>query len=37
LLFVSGALVVYLLVVLCVIWRAWVAANANPVVSLKAE
>jgi len=37
LLFVAGALVVYLLVVLCVIWRAWVAANANPVVSLKAD
>ena len=37
LLFLAGALFVYIIIVVCVIWRAWMAANANPVDSLKSE
>lgn len=35
--FLAGALFVYLLIVVCVLCRAWVVANANPVNSLKSE
>lgn len=35
--FLSGAVVIYLLIVACVLYRAWAVSNANPVESLKSE
>lgn len=36
-LFLTGAMAVYVLIVACVLYRAWAVANSNPVDSLKAE
>lgn len=35
--FLSGAVVIYLLIVVCVLYRAWAVSNANPVDRLKSE
>lgn len=35
--FLSGAVVIYLLIVACVLYRAWAVSNANPVDRLKSE
>lgn len=35
--FLGGALFVYLLIIVCVLYRAWRVANENPVESLKSE
>lgn len=35
--FLAGSMLVYVLIVACVLYRAWAVSNANPVESLKSE
>lgn len=35
--FLAGAMIVYILIVACVLYRAWAVSNSNPVDSLKSE
>lgn len=35
--FLAGAMIVYVLIVACVLYRAWAVSNSNPVDSLKSE
>ncbi|WP_298547419.1 FtsX-like permease family protein [uncultured Parabacteroides sp.] len=35
--FLAGAMMVYVLIVACILYRAWAVSNANPVESLKSE
>jgi glycosyltransferase involved in cell wall biosynthesis len=35
--FLAGAMMVYVLIIACVLYRAWAVSNSNPVDSLKSE
>ena len=35
--FLVGAMMVYVLIIACVLYRAWAVSNSNPVDSLKSE
>lgn len=35
--FLAGAMMVYILIIACVLYRAWAVSNSNPVDSLKSE